>query len=130
VIANVIEVDGVAVAELPVDVDSANAVRLREQLSAAVPHGSRDLVVDLTPTRYVDSAGIEMLFRIAQRLSERRAVLRVVIPATSNLVRLAAIAGLERAMTIYEDRGGAVAAARAEQPPCREADEAPAGNGH
>jgi anti-anti-sigma factor len=126
-ISRLLEVDGVAVAGLPADVDAANAARLREELAYTVPHGSRDLVLDLADTRYIDSAGIEMLFRIAQRLTERRAVLRLVIPPSSHLLRLASIAGLDRAMRIHETRAGAVAAARAEDDPTFPAGEPPAG---
>jgi anti-sigma B factor antagonist len=115
VIAGLLDVDGIAVARLPADVDAANSSRLREELSAAVPHGSRDLVADLRGTAYFDSAGIDMLFRIAHRLSERRAVLRVVIPPDSQLRRLADIVGLDRAMAIHTNLEDAVAAARAGQ---------------
>jgi anti-anti-sigma regulatory factor len=39
-----------------------------------------ELIVDLSGTRYLDSAGIDMLFRLAQSLGQRRATLRLVIP--------------------------------------------------
>lgn len=106
------DIEGVAVTRLPVDVDAANAARLRDELAACVPVAGRDLVVDLAQTRYLDSAGIDMLFRLAQRLSERRAALRVVIPPDSMLVRLASVVGLQRAMPVYDSVEEAVAQAR------------------
>lgn len=111
-IARLVDLEGVTVAALPADVDAANAGRLREELASSVPHGSRDIVIDLRRTRYVDSAGIDMLFRLGQRLSERRAVLRIVIPSDSQLRRLAGLVGLDRGPAIYETLSGAVAAAR------------------
>ena len=107
--------DGVTVAALPPDVDAANAARVRQELASAVPHGSRDIVVDLRDTRYLDSAGIDMLFRLGQRLSERRAVLRIVLPAESQLRRLARIVALERGMRLHETVAEAAAAAREAQ---------------
>lgn len=111
------DLEGVTVAALPTEVDAANAARLREELASAVPHGSRDIVLDLRETRYLDSAGIDMLFRLGQRLTERRAVLRVVLPATSPLRRLAGIVGLERGMTLHPTIAEAVEAARETEAP-------------
>jgi anti-anti-sigma factor len=111
------ELDGVTVVALPTDVDASNAARVRKELVSAVPHGSRDVVVDLRDTRYLDSAGIDMLFRLGQRLTERRAELRIVLPATSQLRRLAAIVGLEREISVHETLAEAVSRAREARAP-------------
>ena len=58
------------------------------------------LIVDLSDTRYLDSAGIDMLLRLADRLDHRRAKLILVIPDGSQLKRLAAIVGLPEAIAI------------------------------
>ena len=120
------DVDGVAVVRLPLDVDAANAARLREELIACVPEGGQDLVIDLAGTRYLDSAGIDMLFRLGQRLSERRADLRVVIPPGSQIGRLTTIVGLGTAMPVYESVGEAVAASRTASPAAEAAGDADA----
>jgi anti-anti-sigma factor len=101
--------DGVPVGTLPLDVDSANARRLRDELEAAVGNDTFDLVLDLTATQYLDSAGIDMLFRLGQRLSQRRAHLRLVIPPTSQLLRLAEVVGLVPTLPRYDTLAAALA---------------------
>jgi anti-sigma B factor antagonist len=100
-LVNVERRDGVPVVRPREDVDAANAVALREQLTECVDSGTDRLVVDLTETRYVDSAGIDMLFRLGELLRQRRAMLLLVIAADSNLARLAEIVGLAAAMPLF-----------------------------
>jgi anti-anti-sigma factor len=99
----------VPVARLPSDVDAANAPLLAERLVATVGEHARDLVVDLTATRYLDSAGIEMLFALNQRLLDRRARLHVVIAPDSPLARLADLVALSSAMSVHPDLDHALA---------------------
>jgi anti-anti-sigma factor len=100
----------VPVARLPTDVDAANASALAERLAASVGQQARDLVVDLTHTRYIDSAGIDMLFRLHQRLGQRRASLCLVIMPNSPLARLADIVALPTVIPVHADVGDAVEA--------------------
>ncbi len=93
--------DGVPVVRPREDIDAANATALREQLADCVDVGTDQLVVDLSETRYVDSAGLDMLFRLAELLRQRRAALRLVIAPESNLARLSEIVGLPHAMAVH-----------------------------
>lgn len=104
-------VDGIPVASPSGDVDAATAARVRDELVAAVADDVSDIVFDLGETRYVDSAGLDMLFRLNQRLRQRRTTLRVVIPATSQLARLVEIVGMPAAMPLYATVAEAVQAA-------------------
>ncbi len=72
--------------------------------------GERALVLDLTETRYLDSAGIDMLFRLGERLRERRARLVLVIPDSSPLRRLVEIVGLPRSAPVCQTLEQALAA--------------------
>ena len=102
--------DGVPVVRPREDIDAANAAALREQLADCVDVGIDQLIVDLSGARYIDSAGLDMLFRLAELLRQRRAALVLVITPESNLARLAAIVGLPHAMTVHatvEDALGA-----------------------
>jgi anti-sigma B factor antagonist len=94
-------VDGISVARIRDDVDAANAAGVHEQLSAALGPDTNCLIVDLSEARYLDSAGLDMLLRLTERLSHRRATLLLVIPADSQLYRLIEIAGLAQAVTVY-----------------------------
>lgn len=94
-------VDGVPVAHPQEDIDAANARVVRDELAAGLDDADR-LVLDLGETRYIDSAGIDMLFRLNELLSQRRAALLLVIPESSQLMRLAQIVALPNAMAIHE----------------------------
>jgi len=94
--------DGIPVARPRGDIDAANASTVREQLAACLDVDTDKLVVDLGETRYVDSAGIDMLFRLGERLRQRRATLLLVIPGDSQLQRLATIVALPSALPVCE----------------------------
>jgi anti-anti-sigma factor len=94
-------IDGVPVARPREDIDAANARAMREELADCLGAADR-LVLDLSRTRYIDSAGIDMLFRLHELLRQRRTALLLVIPQSSQLTRLAQIVALDRAMAIHE----------------------------
>jgi anti-sigma B factor antagonist len=91
------------------DIDAATAPRMRAQLAESIGTGVKTLVLDLSATRYIDSAGIDMLFRLSERLRERRAMLLLVIPSRSSLLRLLRIVGLTSAMPVCDTIEQAVA---------------------
>jgi anti-anti-sigma factor len=94
-------VQGTPVARPTEDVDAANARVLRDELAACL-QGADKLVLDLGATGYVDSAGIDMLFRLNELLRQRRVTLLLVIPQSSQLTRLAQIVALPSAVAIHE----------------------------
>jgi anti-anti-sigma factor len=103
-------IDGVPVASLPGDVDSANAAEVLQELTREVSNEPAGLVVDLTETRYLDSAGIEVLFRLRDKLANRRQRLAVVVPGGSHLRRLLELTGLDKAVTLTDEIPAAVSA--------------------
>src|SRR5262249_49166009 len=94
-------VDGIPVARPRTDIDAANARPFREELASSIGDADR-LVLDLSDTRYIDSVGIDMLFRLNELLRERRAALVLVIPQRSPFTRLAQIVALPSAMASHE----------------------------
>jgi anti-anti-sigma factor len=113
-------VEGVIVARPGQDVDAAVVVPMRDELAASIGSEVSGVVLDLSSTRYVDSAGLDMIFRLAERLATGRSVLVLVIPERSQLARLAAIVGLPQAMAVVGTIEGAlerVHAALGTQPP-------------
>jgi anti-anti-sigma factor len=94
-------IDDVPIARVNEDIDAANATTTQQQLADALGPDASSLVIDLSETRYVDSAGIDMLLRLSDRLDHRRAKLILVIPDTSHLKRLASIVGLPDAIAIH-----------------------------
>ena len=109
-------VDGVGIARLDSDIDAANAARIRQELADCFQEGSDRVILDLTDTAYLDSAGIDMLFRLADRLRQRRSTLALVIAEGAQLQRLSRIVGLGRAMPVHDTVEDALRALTA--PPC------------
>lgn len=94
------QIDGVPVAHIKEDIDAASAAAIQRHLADALGPDALSLVIDLSDTGYVDSAGIDMLLRLSDRLDHRRARLVLVIPETSQLQRLVMIVGLPEAIAI------------------------------
>lgn len=110
-------VDDVPVVRPRQDIDAANATQVREELIAFLDAGADGLVLDLGATRYLDSAGIDMLFRLNERLRHRRASLQLVIPSSSNLARVAEIVALPSVIPVHETVEEALAAYGRRQSP-------------
>jgi len=102
------QIDGVPVANVDGDIDAANAAATQQQLADALGPDALSLVIDLSDARYVDSAGIDMLLRLSNRLDRRRARLILVIPDLSQLKRLAMIVGLPEAIATFPTLPGAL----------------------
>jgi anti-anti-sigma factor len=86
---------GVPVAHITGDIDASNAPRLQSLVLDHVENTDASLVVDLTPTTYIDSAGIRFLYEISLRLGHRGQALRVALPANSPIRRVLAITKLD-----------------------------------
>jgi anti-anti-sigma factor len=104
-------IDGVPIARVDEDIDAASATVVRHQLDDALDPNASSLIIDLSEASYIDSAGIDMLFRLGDRLDHRRARLILVIPDTSQLKRLVAIVGLPEAIAVQPTLGAARGAA-------------------
>jgi anti-anti-sigma factor len=93
---------GVIVAHLGGEIDMTNAGQVRDELLTSVPNDALALVIDLRGCRYLDSAGIEMVFDMARRLRRRRQDLRLALPASSPLKRLLDLTEVASAAPVYE----------------------------
>jgi anti-sigma B factor antagonist len=71
---------GVLVATVGGEIDSSNATELRLALTEHLPSSMPAMILDLSQVRYIDSAGVELLFELGRRLATRRQALRIVIP--------------------------------------------------
>ena len=65
------------------EVDLSNARPILDTVAASTPDDTSLVVLDLSATTYLDSAGIAALFRLAERLRGRRQDLRLVVPPGS-----------------------------------------------
>jgi anti-sigma B factor antagonist len=102
----------VQIVRLAGEVDISNAARLEEDISDAMPNDAAALVLDLSETGYLDSAGIRMLFELAQRLEGRRQSLAVVVPPDSLIRHSLLVTELEQAVPMHDSLDAAVDALR------------------
>jgi anti-anti-sigma factor len=86
--------EGMPVARISGEVDLSNAAEIGAGLRGSIPQEAPGLVVDLSATRYLDSAGLHVLFDLGRRLRDRGQSLRLVVPAGSPVERLIGIVGM------------------------------------
>ena len=101
--------DGTPVAFLNGDVDAANASRVGEELIGAVTNRASGLVVVLSDIRYLDSAGINLLFQLYEQLGTRRQRLGLVLDASAQLGRVLEISGVRTTIPVWNDVDAALA---------------------
>jgi anti-anti-sigma factor len=97
-------VDGVEVVRVAGEVDLSNADLVRDAIGAVIPE-RREVVLDLTDTEYLDSAGVAMLFRLAQRLGYNRQELQLVVPTDATVRAVLRLTKLDQVVAV-RDRVG------------------------
>jgi anti-anti-sigma factor len=97
-------VNGTAVVRVVGEIDLSNAGQVRDALGAAIPDLPR-VVVDLSGTEYLDSAGIAMLFRLAERLSYNRQELQLVVPADAPIRAVLRLTKLDQVVPVKDSAG-------------------------
>jgi len=90
-----------AVAAVDGEVDASNVVEVGGALRALVTNRSTELVVDLSSTHYLDSAGINLMFALGDELRSRQLTLRLVIAPASPVARMLTITSLDRSYPTY-----------------------------
>lgn len=90
------------------EVDIFTAPELKRAIGAAIEAGSRELIVDLTDTRFLDSTALGVLIGAVKRLRpiEGRLVIVNVEPSTAKTFE---ITGLDQIFVIVESRDDALA---------------------
>jgi anti-anti-sigma factor len=86
----------VVVARVEEEIDLSNADRLGAEIVKAVPSAAAGLVVDLSSVSYIDSAGIGLLFKLRERLQNRRQHLAVAVPDESPVRRVLVVSAFNR----------------------------------
>ncbi len=100
--------DDVQVAAIDGEIDASNAESIGDGLRALLSNHSSALIVDLGPTTYLDSAGINLMFRLGAELAQREQRLLLVVPEGSPLRRAIAITGLGQTVPTYPTRAAAL----------------------
>lgn len=84
----------VVVAHIDGEIDISNAAEVGRSLAEAVPNGAAGLVVDLSDVRYLDSAGVRLLFRLAERLGTGQQAFRLVVPSGAPILEVLELTGV------------------------------------
>jgi anti-anti-sigma factor len=97
------------VARLSGEVDMTNAGYVRDEMLRSVPNDALALVIELSETRYLDSAAVELLFDLARRLGRRRQALKLVLPSSSPLSRVLTLTDVGSVAPIHDSLDSALA---------------------
>jgi len=87
-------IEGVPVVAAPVEIDITNADGLRTALAEAATHGPGRFVVDMTRTKFCDTAGLHALVAANKRTLAEGGQVVLVIP-DPGVLRIFAITGLD-----------------------------------
>jgi anti-anti-sigma factor len=103
----------VPVCELRGEVDASNVDAVEATVLDYVTTESPGLVLDLTETTYLDSAGVRILFDLARRLRSRRQELHICVPSAGIVRRVLVLTALTELVPVEEDVEDAVRNVRA-----------------
>ena len=96
--------NGKEVVRVEGEIDLSNVDAVRDAIGAALPD-LPEVVLDLTALEYLDSAGISMLFRLAERLSYNRQELRLVVPPDATVRAVIRLTRLDQVITVEDSAG-------------------------
>ena len=101
----------VPIARIEGEVDAANVAEVAARLRRLMTNRAMRLIVDLTATTYLDSAGINLLFELNGELDARQQRLHVVVPPSAPITRALEITGFDAAVATHPTREAALAGA-------------------
>jgi anti-anti-sigma factor len=93
-------VENHVVAHISGEIDLANASELELELADSVPNDALGLVVDISEVGYLDSAGVRLVFGLAESLRRRGQRLALALPPTAPIRRVLELSGIEQAIPI------------------------------
>jgi anti-anti-sigma factor len=102
-LANIAEerLGAVAIARIEGEIDASNVAWVGGRLHGLVSNQLETLIVDLSQTTYLDSAGIALLFRLAGELREHQQELRLVVHDGSSIARMVTLTGLRASVPTH-----------------------------
>ena len=104
--------DEVPVARVQGEVDASNVKEIGDRLRSLLTNRSLAMIVDLSATTYLDSAGINLLFALAEEMRSRQQRLALVVADPSPIARMITLTGLDRTMAVHPTLPGALSEVR------------------
>jgi anti-anti-sigma factor len=102
--------DGIAVARLDGELDTATVGDVAIKLRRLVANDQLRLIVDLVAVTYLDSAGINLLYAVGGELRARQLALHLVVAPGSPIERMLTIVGAMTAFPVHPTLDDALAA--------------------
>jgi stage II sporulation protein AA (anti-sigma F factor antagonist) len=102
----------VPVIELSGDVDLTEVPSLRERILHLVDNQHGGLVLDFSAVTYLDSAGVNMLFELAEGLQQRQLAFALVLPEGGLVERVFSLVDLGSVAQVHRSARSAVEAVR------------------
>lgn len=90
------------------EIDLTNAESLRDALLSALNSGALGLVVDMTATTFIDSAGVTALVRASRRAAASEASVRLAVTAPA-VLRVLNLVGIDQLIEVHPSVTEAVA---------------------
>jgi anti-anti-sigma factor len=90
------------------EIDLTNAEGLRDALLSALNAGALGLVVDMTATTFIDSAGVTALVRASRRATATEATVRLAVIAPA-VLRVLNLVGIDQLIQVHPSVADAVA---------------------
>jgi anti-anti-sigma factor len=98
-------IDGTRIVRVSGEIDLSNASQVRDAIGAAALDAAAVVVVDLSGTDYLDSAGIAMIFRLAERLRHSRQELRLMVPPDAPIRTVIRLTNLDQVVPVQDGIG-------------------------
>jgi anti-anti-sigma factor len=90
----------VPVARLEGEIDASNVAEIGDRLRSLLTNRSVAMVLDLSATTYLDSAGINLIFALGEEMRGRQQRLALVVAEGSPIARMVTLTGLDQAMPV------------------------------
>ena len=81
--------------QLDGELDLSNIVHVGDEMAELVDIDAVGVALDLSAVRYIDSAGVRMLFELGRTLAASRQTLMLVLPEDSPVRTLVSVTGLD-----------------------------------
>lgn len=92
--------DGIIVARIAGDLDLSNLHSVHTALLDTLPNEAFGLVADLSAVHFLDSSGVETLFRLQTSLGVRQQRFAVAIPPQATIRRALELSGAQGELTL------------------------------
>ena len=92
------------------EVDIGNVQHVERLIAEAIDHGEPRHIIDLTPTTFLDSAAIKLLFTLAAMFKTRRQQLHIVVPEGAPVARVLMLTAVHEVIPMFADLEGALTA--------------------